>query len=91
MAKQVVYKETLDDIETTLVMPKGAELLHCAIQYDFVRLWFRADPDRESEYRYFRVFITGERSIPENAQYVGTIFKHNGDFVYHVFEVFNAA
>lgn len=92
MNRVLKYPFPLAD-RVTLEMPCGAEILTVAIQNGLFCLWARVDvgdPEAMVEIsRDFRVFGTGQVWREEVYEYVGTVF--DGGFVWHVFEVWDAA
>jgi hypothetical protein len=65
-------------------MPAGAEVLCAGAQFDYVMIWARVDPSAPMEKRVFHVVGTGD-ACPAG-KYIGTAFKFDGEFVWHVFE-----
>jgi hypothetical protein len=89
-----VYKYTLGGRdEETINMPKGARIIHCAMQNEHPQLWAIVDPDLQpAERRTFYIRGTGH-DLPKNDRYdpavlthIGTFLMHAGAFVFHVFE-----
>ena len=59
---------------------------HLAMQNGYPCLWVEVDTKQAVHNRYFKWFATGEE-IAEYSTYVGTVFLHDGDLVYHLYEV----
>lgn len=87
MARKIYkYDVPLGD-EFTVRMPKGAKILCIQNQHDFPRMWAEVDSGQLSELRYFVIQGTGHVMREGNLAYVGTFQIHQGDLVFHVFEV----
>lgn len=88
-----VLKFTLGLLDRqTVTMPQGARLLKTHDQHGAIQLWAlcpKPGPGeiQAVEQRTFLIAGTGhERADIERAAYVGTVFQHDGHFVWHVFE-----
>lgn len=84
---RVVWKfqlkvQTHNDIE----MPKGAQVVHVAAQFETPCLWALVDPDAEKEIRRFGIAATGLPWDEREARYVGTFMLGGGSFLGHVVE-----
>jgi len=69
--------------------PVGTVFLHFGLQDDVPTLWVLLDPDeKRQEYRRFRLVGTGN-PIDEDGElvHIGTVVGHEGQFVWHLFEV----
>ena len=90
MNKQnTIFKYTLDVKGTQAIeMPTGAKILTVQTQHGHVQLWAlvnKLEPMRET--RNIAVYGTGNPT-PENCgEYIATFQLHDGDLVFHVFEV----
>ena len=76
----------LQDIE----MPIGAEILSVQTQYNKVCIWAVCDPEAKKEKRVFMVKGTGHKfddSDLEYATFIGTTQMHEGQLIWHVYEV----
>lgn len=81
-----VYKYVIPVVdEFTILMPKGAEILHVATQGAEGHLWARVDPSNVPEQRYFKLRGTGHE-VDTGCQHVGTFMLHGGALVFHLFE-----
>lgn len=71
-----------------IMMPKGARILHMALQQNVPCLWVMVDPDESyKEGRLIYQYPTGsEIAQPDTSIYLGTYQLTNG-YVGHVFEV----
>lgn len=86
-----IYKYPLITLgRNTLVMPKGAKVVHVEAQENGARglglepcLWALVDPMKPGETVTFNVVGTGH-AIPDDCQYVGTC--QIPPFVWHVFK-----
>lgn len=73
---------------STFQIPEGARFLHCAEQGESICLWFEVRPaETLTQQRSFRIFGTGDPSIPDHLTYVGTALLSAGSLVFHVYEV----
>ena len=90
MNKQnTIFKYTLDVKDTQAIeMPKDAKILTVQIQHGHVRLWVLTNKlESKLETRNIAIYGTGN-PIPENCgEYIATFQLHDGDLVFHVFEV----
>lgn len=68
-------------------MPRGAEILTVANQYNQVCLWARVNPLGDLEKRRFALVGTGHAAPgAASGRYLGTAFLHDETLVLHVFE-----
>lgn len=86
-----IYKYQLGTIviieeEIKVDMPVGARVLHVQSQKDIPYVWALVDPSAELKEHYFYIAFTGE-DVPNEGEYLGTIFQFDGTYVWHVFEV----
>lgn len=87
-----IFKYQLTEKYCRISIPENAMILSVQHQkeFDTVVLWVKVDPEANEEYRYFRLFETGEEihySKNKGYGYLNTIQLDSG-LVYHVFEVF---
>ena len=77
--------------QTTIEMPKGAEILSVQAQRGEVVMWAAVDYRAATEARAFLVVGTGSvEGVDEHTcRFIGTVQLHNGDLVLHVFEYDN--
>jgi hypothetical protein len=68
-------------------MPEQADLLHFGLQDGVPMLWALVDPRAMRLQRQFRLVGTGHPVEMSNAKYVGTVVGHEGQFVWHLFEM----
>lgn len=80
-----VWKYNLLLSKSSLILPKGAELLTVQHQNDIPRLWARVDPLAPLESRHIRIIETGEEFNEPSATHIST-WQH-GPYVWHAFEV----
>jgi hypothetical protein len=85
--RQVFKYDLPADYEFSLVLPRGAELLHVAGQHDRPRLWALVDPEAGFETRRFRLAGTGHPIVEEKLKHVGSFMMNGDTFVFHLFEV----
>ncbi len=89
-----IYKYPLKLVEQqALMMPRGAFILHLALQHNVPTIWARVNTECVPlEERRFAIYGTGQElskgsdpSLTYDGEYVGTYFQD--EFVWHVFEV----
>jgi hypothetical protein len=68
-----------------VAMPKGAKVVHVAVQNKVICFWAMVNPKREKEVRSFQWVGTGW-AIPRGAVHLGSTLGKNGS-VWHVFEL----
>lgn len=70
-------------------MPKGAKILTVQVQGDggLPCIWALCDTEAPLENRLIAMFGTGHQAPEGAADYIGTFQLHNGEFVFHVFEM----
>jgi hypothetical protein len=86
MMANVIWKQELAMTDHQVVqMPAGAEVLHVAMQYDNLCVWFRCDPDAPKVDRRFCIAGTG-RDLDGAGKYLGTSILMGGNLVLHVFD-----
>lgn len=77
--------------EIEIEMPKGAEFLSCAEQFESpdasFQAWFMVDKSAENELRRFRVVGTGHPIEGPGYRYLGTAVAMSGDLVWHLFDM----
>lgn len=84
-----ILKYTIDDSETTFLMPAGAKIVSVQLQREKICMWAECpySETHPNKIRKFRVFLTGQ-TIPDlGLSYVGTVLNRNGDYVQHIYEV----
>lgn len=85
-----VYKYQIpSSANFSLELPRGAEILHVAMQHDSPCFWARVDPARPTELRTFMLVGTGHPINPVagfKAVHHGSFFMQGGVFVFHLFE-----
>ncbi len=90
MSKQnVIFKYTLEVQDFQKIeLPIGAKILTIQIQHGHCRLWALCDKlPNKKEPRNIAIYGTGN-PIPENCgEYIATFQMHNGDLVFHAFEI----
>lgn len=88
---KTIYKYPLTVGIGWLPMPKGAEIISCASQFDIPVLYALVDPDEQAfEDRRIAVMMTGESlssPAPTTATFLGTCMLESGAFAVHVFEL----
>lgn len=91
MKPSTIWKFPLTEIgETSVMMPKFAEILCVQMQAGAPCLWAVVDPEQPIQKRSLRIYGTGHPIIHEKYalpdRYIGTIQTRDG-LVFHVFEV----
>jgi hypothetical protein len=79
-----------DPAQTPLRIPIGGKILSLQVHYGTPCLYVLVDPKLPSEYRRFRVHVTGgEISVDDLAtsEYVGSFQLSGGAYTHHLFEV----
>jgi hypothetical protein len=74
--------------EFYIEMPFGAKILTVGVQRDQeAYMWVQVDPEEKmTNIRHFFLYATGEAFDPEDLEYVGPIFPHSGNLVFHIYE-----
>jgi len=86
---KTIYKYTIpsnnrDEIDhEDIVMPKDAQLLHCAIINRISYLWAEVDCNEIESIRRIYLIGTGRR-VPYSAEYLTTVI--DGPFVFHIYD-----
>lgn len=83
--QKTIYKYTVP-VDTVLHLPQDAEILTVQVQHNVPQLWALVDPAAPTTPRHIRTYGTGH-SIDDNVEYIDSFQLHNGDLVFHVFEV----
>ena len=84
---RTVWKFTLEvKAHNDVEMPKGAQVVMVAAQFEKPCLWALVDPHAEKEVRRFGVAVTGQTWDEREARYVGTFMLGGGSFLGHVVE-----
>jgi hypothetical protein len=83
-----VWKFLLDETGNPqpLHMPEEAEILTVHQQAGRVALWAEVDANKPRVPRWFIITPTGGQ-VPENGEYVGTVFLDNNRIVFHLWEL----
>lgn len=84
-----IWKYTLNDVDQSVIMPKGAKVLEVATQGGNPTLWALVDPNADLVKRQFAVVGTGHPADGLDVDaYLGTCHNvANLGLVMHVFEV----
>lgn len=83
---KTIWKHALDRDTNVLMLHRGAQVLHVAVQHNQVQLWEAHDEDEQEKVRRrFRVVGTGH-SFPGVGSHIGSVLTARGEFVFHVFE-----
>jgi hypothetical protein len=85
---RTIWKYQLDvtDVQR-LAIKRGAQILTVQAQNGVPCIWAVVDPSEPSEVRTFCMYGTGHRITEEIGQYIGTFQLHDGNLVFHLFEV----
>lgn len=81
---RTVHKYAIGD-DTTVNMPRGAQLMSVAMQRGEPQLWAMVETTQPLEQRRFCIFGTGQGVIERPVAYVGTL--HFDGLVFHAFEM----
>jgi len=82
---KTIYKYPLTSKDSTLMLPKDAEILTVKLQNGTPTLWVLVNPHTsELEERCIRIFGTGWE-VNDNMKYIETYMEEY--FVWHVFEL----
>jgi hypothetical protein len=82
----VIYKYPLQiERKFRIELPLGAKILSVQLQDDKPMLWAQINPEAMTEYRHFRVLMTGEKHVERDDQIYLATLQHNG-IVVHIFE-----
>ncbi len=77
--------------EFSLIMPRGAKILHFDTQHEAPTLWALVDPSAElADPRRFRFAGTGHRIVTREGDelcYIGTSQMLGGNLAFHLFEI----
>jgi len=90
--KKQIWKFKIIPGPFSIMMPKGAEVIHVETQRDEGCMWVLVDPIAEKDDRYFEVFGTGENihyDMGVDRKHLGTFLLHGGGLVLHLFERIN--
>ena len=83
-----IWKQTLQPTDVQEIMiPEGAEMLSAREQLDHICVWFRCDPSRRLRPRKLAIVGTGHPAPDSIARFLGTASLHNGELMFHVFEL----
>ena len=88
-----IWKYTILPGTDSILMPKGATILHVDEQFNKVCLWVEIDPTPALPKieRFFEVFGTGQRIYEDmgvERNYLGTVKLEAGALIFHVYERF---
>lgn len=88
MSRSRIWKYDLEfDLEQTVEMPIGAQILDVQRQGMLISMWAICDPDALKEARKFAIYSTG-LWLPENpGKYIATFQWIPENLVFHVFEI----
>ena len=92
---KAVWKYEMPTGQGFLKIPRGATFLSVHIQpglsvfsaTEMPCVWALVDPGETWETREVRFYGTGQHSISDNQDYIGTIHMAGGTFVLHAFAV----
>lgn len=79
-----VWKFPIVPFATDIRMPKGAKLLHVALQNDSPCLWAEVDSTAPIVKRYVKTYGTGHKIDSGACFHVGTF--QIGELVFHVYD-----
>ena len=86
-----IWKDPLELQEKAIIpMPKGAEVISVASQFNKACMWALVDPKAELEPREFKVAGTGldiVHDVDVPLKFIGTFQLAEGRFIGHLFEI----
>lgn len=86
---KTIWKYKVDAV-SEIQIPAGSKVVNVSGQHGEVCIWAEVSQSASNvELRKFRVIGTGQ-TIQSDAEYVGTAMLHNGDYVFHVYEITGA-
>lgn len=84
---KTIWKYPLEDTwEQVMLMPEGAKIIHVGEQRGVICLWAEIDTKVPMEHRKFYTVGTGTQFPSYPVDYLGTVIKEMGIFVWHVYE-----
>lgn len=86
---KTIWKFPIQYNQTTVKMPKGAEILTVQTQNNEPYIWALVNPENEIELRTFEYFGTGHNVYCDmgiERKYINTFQIDNGNLVFHLFE-----
>lgn len=85
---RTIHKYPFKDGEVTLsvLMPRGAKVIHIAIQSQWFCVWALVDTDNSLEWRHFELVGTGHPA-PIKCTHINSHLLHGGNLVLHAFEI----
>lgn len=89
---KTIWKFEIQPQQTSVEMPKGAEILTIQMQYGNPCIWALVDPLNDKEIRSIEVFGTGHSIYYDmgiERKYIGTFQLADGALVFHLFERIN--
>ena len=73
--------------ETTVTLPKGAQVLSVGTQDDLIHMWAMVDPDAARVEKNFYIVSTGEPcEYVRGMKFCGMAMMHGSSLIFHVFE-----
>jgi len=80
---QTIWRFTMTDWDTTIVIPSRSKILHFGVRGDEATIWALVNPDRVAVSRRFVIVGTGTAQDVSTFQYIGTI---QFPYAWHLFE-----
>lgn len=88
MKPKTIWKYTLSETISTVLIPKGSKILTVQLQFNEIAIWALInDTETEKEERKFQIIGTGHNINHGPGDYIGTFQMNGGMYVFHVFEV----
>ena len=73
--------------ETTVTLPKGAQVLSVGTQDELIHMWAIVDPDAARIEKNFHIVSTGEPcEHVRGMKFCGMAMMHGGSLIFHIFE-----
>ena len=83
---ETIWKYTLNERLEHAKVPKGFKVLTTAIQGNKPVVWLQVNPDEcETVPIKLKAVPTGEESVKDTDQYIGTVMFMNGALVEHIY------
>ena len=86
-----IWKFPIEWGDTVVKMPKGAAIIHAAMQGTEPCIWAVVAPDAEPEDRVIVLYETGHDMLPQGQHvHIGSFLVDEDKLVFHVFEIVSA-
>jgi len=85
---KTIWKFPIEVVDEQIIaIQHGAKILSVRVQHEVPYLWALVDTAQRNVLRTIRTYGTGHTisSLPDDSEYVGMLFLHDGRLVFHVF------